>query len=156
MANNKNLTPFKKGDKRASECGKKSKRKPLDERLAELAVRLKVKLKDKNGKVIGTITMEDAIERVLLETAAKGEIPFIREYNDRRYGKSKQIIEDVTPHSSPFELSDEEKQFLKENYAGLNSEKNKKPKGRRAIRKKASPSVVAGKKTPRNTQGKKT
>jgi len=84
MANEKNLKPFKKGDKRASEAGKKSKRKPLDHQWRE---KLNDYIKDKD------ITTLDLVYKVLVKEVSKGNIMAIRELLDRSYGKSKQPIE---------------------------------------------------------------
>lgn len=78
MAGIDNLTPFKKGDKRASEAGKKSKRKSLDTKLRE---RL-----EKDG------TLETIME-VLENMAIGGDMQAIKELFDRTYGKAKQSIE---------------------------------------------------------------
>jgi len=70
--------PFTKDDNRASECGKKSKRKSLDARLRE--------------KIEGDGSLERIME-VLQGMAENGDIQAIKELLDRSYGKSKQNIE---------------------------------------------------------------
>ena len=70
--------PFTKGDKRASECGKKSKRPSLDARLRE---RL-----EKDGKL-------DSLMEVLEALALGGDLQAIKELLDRTYGKARQNIE---------------------------------------------------------------
>ena len=95
MANPSSLKPFKKGDKRASEAGKKSKRKGIDEKLRELAS------KKKKG-----ITLDQAINLKLIELAENGDMQAIREYMDRCYGKPKQTID--TNNTNTTTLSFEE------------------------------------------------
>jgi len=70
--------PFTKDDNRASECGKKSKRKSLDARLRERI------------EESGTLT---EIMEVLENMAKGGDIQAIKELFDRTYGKAKQSIE---------------------------------------------------------------
>ena len=70
--------PFTKGDSRASECGKKSKRPSLDKRLRD---RLECE---------GTIeTLLDVLENMALG----GDLQAIKELFDRTYGKAKQSID---------------------------------------------------------------
>jgi len=84
---NKNVKPrFKKGGWEAREAGRKSKRKPLDVKLAEMAEKIKVS----NGK--DKITADEAINRVIIQKSIKGDLGFVKEYNDRRFGKAKQNI----------------------------------------------------------------
>ena len=77
MSNSKPVKSFKPGDKLAVECGKKSKRKPLDKELLELA-----------GKD------DILIKQALIKMAKKGKsLHAIKEYLDRIYGKSKECID---------------------------------------------------------------
>ena len=70
--------PFTKDDNRASECGKKSKRKSLDTRLRE--------------KIEGDGSLERIMQTLQL-MAEGGDIQAIKELFDRTYGKAKQNIE---------------------------------------------------------------
>jgi hypothetical protein len=70
--------PFTKDDSRASECGKKSKRKSLDARLRE--------------QIENDGTLTDIID-VLKNMSLGGDIQAIKELFDRTYGKAKQSIE---------------------------------------------------------------
>ena len=99
MAGTKNLTPFTKGDNRASEAGKKSKRvismstilkkyldnKPIKATKEQLEKTLNRKLTNKNYA-------ELIIESHMFEAVA-GNVPAIKEIYDRIDGKVKQEIE---------------------------------------------------------------
>lgn len=69
--------PFTKYDNRASEAGKKSKRRTLDARLRE--------------QIEGDGSLEEIIA-VLQRLALGGDMQAIKELLDRTYGKSKQSI----------------------------------------------------------------
>jgi hypothetical protein len=133
-----------------SRGGKNGKRLPIDEALKQRASEIVVTAKDKSGKET-KMTMQEAIDLALLEGAAVSkDIRFIKEYYDRTEGKAKQTIETVTPDKSPFDLDEEEEDFLKENYDDPDKKKKTTSKGKRTTRKKTSSSTVAGKKTSRN------
>jgi hypothetical protein len=138
-------------DEERKRGGKNSKRRGLDEILSEMASEMIVEVKDKNGKVVKTMTADEAINQKLIEQSIKGDIRFVKEYNDRRFGKAKQTIEQIGPTKSPFDLDGEEEQFLQENYDETDTSKSKKTKSTGTVRKKASPTTVARKKTSRNT-----
>jgi len=82
------LKPFRKGDPRASECGKKSRRRGIDERLREMAQKY-IDKKLASGNIV-KITIADAIDAVLLEKAKGGDLKAIEMYYDRVYKKAVQ------------------------------------------------------------------
>jgi len=85
---------FDKDSNRASEAGKKSKRKGIDEKLREIASEL-----DGDNK----LTIDQAINLKLISLAKEGDLQAIKEYLDRCYGKSKQYTEtrDKTLEDNP-------------------------------------------------------
>lgn len=94
-ANNpQNLKPFKKGSKRASDAGKKSKRRPLDAEWRD-------KLQEALGG--GDRTTLDAIYGILLREAKDGNMKAIETLLDRAFGKSKQGIELSGANGGPIE-----------------------------------------------------
>ena len=76
MANKATLKPFTKGDPRASECGKKGKRKSYDAKLREQL---------ENG-------LFDSLVEVLESKGLQGDLKAIEMIFDRAYGKAKQHI----------------------------------------------------------------
>lgn len=76
MANNENLKPFTKGDPRAVECGKKSKRKPLHEKLQDML---------ESGDL-------DKLLNTAITQAKHGDMRSMEFVFDRAYGKAKQEI----------------------------------------------------------------
>ena len=68
-------------------AGRKSKRKSLDTKLAEMADSQIVQFQGKS------MTKDEMINQVLIDKASLGKIDFVKEYNNRRYGKAKQKIE---------------------------------------------------------------
>ena len=84
MANKNPLNQFKKGDKRASEAGKKSKRKPFDQKMREWL--------DSAVKEGENLTVHELFQKALMKEGAKGNVQAIKEVYDRAYGKAKQNI----------------------------------------------------------------
>ncbi len=110
MANNQNLTPFKKGSKEAREAGAKGKRGPsirtsllrileqnlTKKQLNELYDQTVEQIKS-NGRKFNTGVKSkriiDQINSVLVARALTGDMAAIKEVNDRTDGKSPQSIE---------------------------------------------------------------
>jgi hypothetical protein len=81
---NGNLTPFKKGEKRASEMGKIGAQKSIEVR--DFAALMRKSLEDEIKK---GFSANDSMRRVLIRQGRKGSIHAIRELWDRAYGKPK-------------------------------------------------------------------
>jgi hypothetical protein len=77
-------------EKNAKEYGKRGGRPKKGESFAEM---LDYYSDKKNVATGGRETYRETIVRKLIEQAAEGEIPFIKEYMDRLLGKPRQAVE---------------------------------------------------------------
>jgi hypothetical protein len=88
-------TQFKPGDPRASEAGKKSRRKPLEVRMQEF---LNEKMQEGDDR-----SREDILRQALFKFAIKGNMLAVKEMLDRAYGKAKQSIEHTGEGGDPIQ-----------------------------------------------------
>lgn len=110
MANDENLTPFTKGDTRASEASKNQSRGPgkvtiaedlqnlLDEETPELIID---KLEKQYGKKLSNANHKHALNVVLVMKGLSGDVPAIKTIHEKIDGKPK----DNTEHSGKIEIT---------------------------------------------------
>lgn len=102
------LTPFTKNDSRASEAGKKSKRKGIDQRLWEMAQTI---IEQEGHK----ISIEDAIDAAVLKKAKAGDLKAIEMYYDRVHKKAIQPNQNEHEFKNPVIVMTPEEKAIAEN-----------------------------------------